>query len=202
MWKRMRNRGRKVYKRESHHGGRKIIMANPTAADYAKHFKRMARGKIPVSSFYVVKKEKVQTGRGPPSITVVSPVEQEIERVRAQVKSQYGRGTQEELGDMPKNLLNKAKALLKRIDGTLTWNRKGEIVYKGRTVHGSDIGTLIEDAVRPYSNDTPVGKDAFYRALADMDIPNGLIYNKLRLLDMEKRKRQQFGPPGKRAKYA
>ena len=103
---------------------------------------------------------------------------------------------------MPKNYKTKARALIGHIrnDGHLTWNDRGEIVYKGSKVTGSHITDLVKDAMRPYSNFTPVGKDVFYRALSDMNIPRGLINHQQAVLDMEGYKRRKTGPPGIRRK--
>ena len=103
---------------------------------------------------------------------------------------------------MPKNYKTKARALLGHIknDGGLTWNNRGEIIYKGTKVAGSHITDLVKDAMRAYSNFTPVGKDVFYRALTDMNIPRGLINRQEGLLEMESYKRQKTGPPGIRQK--
>lgn len=102
---------------------------------------------------------------------------------------------------MPKNYKTRARALLGHIknDGGLTWNERGEISYKGSQVKGSHITDLVKDAMRAYSNFTPVGKDMFYRALADMNIPRGLINRQEGVLEMETyKRRREKGPPGRR----
>ena len=105
---------------------------------------------------------------------------------------------------MAKNHKTKAKALLGHIrnDGGLTWNQKGEITYRGGKVTGSHITDLVKDAMRPYSNFTPVGKDVFYKALSDMNIPRGLVNHQQGVLDMEVYKRRKAGPPGIRQSKA
>ena len=130
---------------------------------------------------------------------------------RLQQRVQTGDGGPEEsepLSDdvvmeaMAKNYKTKARALLGHIrnDGRLTWNDKGEISYKGVKVTGSHITDLVKDAMRPYSNFTPIGKDVFYQALAEMNIPRGLVNHQQGVLDMESYKRRKTGPPGIRRK--
>ena len=165
---------------------------------WKRHFRKMAEGELPHRDFYPVTREPLKKRTySIESPMAVSPVEADINRARARIQNQYG-GGDDVLQHISKGHKNKAKALYRHIGPSLTWNQKGEIMYKGQTVYGSDIGRLIEDAVKSYSNETPVGKDVFYQALADMDIPDRLIHHKLRLLDMEKLKRSKFGPPGKR----
>ena len=166
-----------------------VIMSDDGVTDAVcvKHFRSMARGEIPVQDFYVLARKKktdpVLTGRGPPPASPTDPRDRE----------------EDIMGDIPNSLRHKARALLRHMDDTLMWNGKGEIVYEGDTVRGSNIEDLIEDAVRGYTNDTPEGTDVFYEALGEMGIPPRLIYNKERLLDMERYRRR--GPPGKRTRY-
>ena len=85
---------------------------------------------------------------------------------------------------IPKNNQHKARALLMHIQTdkcrTLTWNDRGEIIISGESVPGSHISDLIKDAMYRYRNLTPIGHDKFYKTLADMNIPLGLIGNEER----------------------
>lgn len=136
------------------------------------------------------------------------PVER-YNRMHQKLQSGHGEGDEQNEGlsddvvleAIPKNYKTKARALLGHIknDGGLTWNERGEISYKGSLVKGSHITDLVKDAMRAYSNFTPVGKDTFYRALAEMNIPRGLINRQEGVLEMETYKRgKDRGPPGDR----
>lgn len=68
--------------------------------------------------------------------------------------------------------------------GLLEWNHSGEIVYKGRTILGSNIKNLVKDAKRRYNNFDPVGDREFYRAMAEMNVPKRLVGNEDRWEDI------------------
>lgn len=63
---------------------------------------------------------------------------------------------------------------------TLSWNDRGEIVYKGRTILGSSLTDLLKDSQRHYKTLDPYGDREFYRAWAAMNIPEGLLGNERR----------------------
>ena len=60
------------------------------------------------------------------------------------------------------------------------WNDKGEIVYHGRLINGSNISDLIGDAM---SNHSKFNIPPFYesRKLTDVNVPNDWIKNNKRL---------------------
>ena len=143
---------------------------------------------VPVARYKRLQ-QRLQTGEG---------VEEEVE------EGEEGLSDDVILQAMAKNHKTKARALLGHIrnDGGLTWNQKGEIVYGGVKVAGSHITDLVKDTMRPYSNFTPMGREVFYRALADMNIPRGLINRQGGVLDVEVYKRRKAGPPGMRQNNA
>ena len=82
----------------------------------------------------------------------------------------------------PKNLRQKASALLKRIkqDNNIEWNTKGELVYKGEVVPKSHIHDLVQDVLRKRKNHVPRGWETFARALKESNIPQDLVGNQER----------------------
>ena len=89
---------------------------------------------------------------------------------------------------IPKNNQHKARALLMHIqsdkDKTLTWNERGEVCIRGQCIVGSHISDLVKDALYNYKNLTAIGCTEFYRVLADMNIPIGLIGNEKRRTEL------------------
>lgn len=59
----------------------------------------------------------------------------------------------------------------------LTWNERGEIRYKGRVIPGSNVADLLKDSQRRYKSLDPYGEREFYRAWAELNIPEGLLGN-------------------------
>ena len=80
---------------------------------------------------------------------------------------------------VPKMYKGKGKALLDYIQNgnDLSWNEKGEIVFMGKTVKNSHIADLLKDAMREYKNFDPIGKEEFYRGLAQSNVPVLLLDN-------------------------
>ncbi len=57
---------------------------------------------------------------------------------------------------------------------TLSWNENGSIIVDGeKTIYGSDIIDLVQDTINNKLN--PIGKMAFYRAMAKLKVPTKLI---------------------------
>ena len=80
--------------------------------------------------------------------------------------------------------------------GTLTWNERGELIYKGTTIHGSHIVDLLKDTQYHHKNYTPNGTNTFYKGLEEIYVPTTLIVKRditLRPpgLPIEKKKKQQ-----------
>ena len=61
----------------------------------------------------------------------------------------------------------------------LTWNGKGEIVYRGHNIRGTDIVDLLQYCVVPYHPDIPepTGLSIFIKVLAELEIDKSLIVN-------------------------
>ena len=77
---------------------------------------------------------------------------------------------------------NSAEELLQSILTSmhiLTWNSKGEIVYKGHDIRGTDIVDLARYCLMPYNQDIPepAGLSLFLKGLAELEIDKSLIAN-------------------------
>ena len=81
---------------------------------------------------------------------------------------------------IPKTMKRKAEALMERIkdDPDVSWNSRGEFVYKGRVVTGSNIVDLVNDMMRQRKGFEPRGRFEFARALRHTNIPQDLVGNR------------------------
>ncbi len=79
----------------------------------------------------------------------------------------------------PKLLQNKAKLLLKRLkkDPNISWNSRGELVYKGDVVSHTHINDLVQDVLRSRKLHVPHGWQTFASALKESNIPQDLVGN-------------------------
>ena len=58
-------------------------------------------------------------------------------------------GVEKEILDsVPKSLKQKARRLLDKIKGTVSWNDRGDMVYRNAPVPGNNIVDLVNDALR------------------------------------------------------
>ena len=66
------------------------------------------------------------------------------------------------------------KTLFNNLKEVIKWNKRGEIIYNGKTVKNSNIKHLIRHS---FKNDKtkPVGYKTFYKLLASAHIP---VHNK------------------------
>ena len=71
----------------------------------------------------------------------------------------------------------KARRLLDKIKGTVSWNDRGEMVYRNVPVPGSNIVDLVNDALRKRKSFQPVGWKMFARGLKAVNAPMDLIGN-------------------------
>jgi hypothetical protein len=79
---------------------------------------------------------------------------------------------------VPKTYERKARAILQRLkeDQDVSWNEKGEFVYKGEPVLGSNMTDLVNDVLRSRTTvPTPTGWETFARALKANNTPRELI---------------------------
>jgi hypothetical protein len=85
---------------------------------------------------------------------------------------------------LPKNLQQKAKILLRRIQDNskiLDWNDRGELKYDGETLPNTNITNLLGDSLKYKKNNKPKGYEIFTKALSEMNLPEELIRNPERL---------------------
>ena len=81
---------------------------------------------------------------------------------------------------IPKTMKRKAEALMERIkeDPDVSWNSRGEFVYKGRVIAGSNIVDLVNDMMRQRKGFEPHGRFEFARALRHTNVPQDLVGNR------------------------
>jgi hypothetical protein len=80
---------------------------------------------------------------------------------------------------VPGKFKRKAELLVNRLKQVpeLTWNEKGEIIYKGNLQENSNITDLVNDVMRARKNFHPVGWTIFSNILKAANIPQDLIGN-------------------------
>lgn len=110
----------------------------------------------------------------------------------------------EVLASVPKTMKGKAELLLNKMKTSpdITWNAKGELKYKGETVHGSNVVDLVNDVLRKRKYFNPQGWETFGEALREANVPQDLIghEDRWRYITQTKRtprarKRQQSPSP-------
>jgi hypothetical protein len=81
------------------------------------------------------------------------------------------------LDSVPKTTRGKAELLLKKMktNRDITWNEKGELKYKDKIVHVSNIVDLVNDVLRKRNYFNPEGWETFGEALRDGNVPQDLI---------------------------
>ena len=134
-------------------------------------------------------------------------VENQLPQMKVQGKNQLGQGIVTTSLDhqifpyMSLKKRNKSLSLLYylRKNKDIKWNKKGEILYKGKILPETNINHLIKHAMQN-DKSTPHGVKAFYRILEKANIPKKLISNKEGRHLMEKvlhEKNIEWRPPGR-----
>ena len=115
------------------------------------------------------------------------------------------------LASVPKPYKYKVRGLLMHMKNDphkiLSWNEKGELVYRGRVISGSHISDLLKDTQRHYKQFSPHGVEEFRQGLEELHVPIGLLGNKLgtipanssdikKTLHLEPKIVTSFRPPG------
>ena len=100
---------------------------------------------------------------------------------------------------IPKLGRRDATAILHHIQNSsdISWNSRGELTVHGTVVANSHIADLLKFSLFQYKSWKPAALTEFYRALADSNLPVGLIRNRESRSLLEKFKKPQ--PPGIRA---
>lgn len=89
-------------------------------------------------------------------------------------------GVREEvLQTVPKTLRRKAETILDRIsrEPNMSWNERGEFVYNGEVIKGSNVVDLVNDMIRQRKSFQPRGWEDFARALRQSNVPQDLVGN-------------------------
>lgn len=81
------------------------------------------------------------------------------------------------LDALPKRYRQKAAAILNHMprDHTLTWNGRGQLVYKGTTIPRSNFVDLLKDTQYHHKNFTPVASTDFYQGIKEIHLPTTLL---------------------------
>ena len=89
---------------------------------------------------------------------------------------------EEVLHTVPKTLRRKAETILERINRhpNMNWNDRGEFVFNGEVVRGSNVVDLVNDIIRHRKSFQPHGWEEFARALRQSNVPQDLVGNRNR----------------------
>ena len=116
-----------------------------------------------------------KSSQQPVRVTIAKASVKEDEEVK---ETRAEPGVENEIVDsVPKSLKPKARRLLDKIKGTVSWNDRGEMVYRNVSVPGSNIVDLVNDALRKRKSFQPVGWKTFARGLKDVNAPMDLVGN-------------------------
>ena len=113
---------------------------------------------------------KVEISQTSPT-SVTSPDEETIVQKTSKVEKRV-------LESVPKTMKRKAQLLLDHMkDNTdASWNEKGELVYQGQTMEGTNMSDLVNDALRQRKKtEDPRGWQTFAEALKASNVPRELI---------------------------
>ena len=117
-----------------------------------------------------------KTNQQPVRVTIDKPPVKENEEEDKEKRTESGLEN-EIIDSVQKTLKQKARRLLDKIKGTVSWNYRGEMVYRNVAVPGSNIVDLVNDALRKRKSFEPVGWKMFARGLKDVNAPMDLIGN-------------------------
>ena len=117
-----------------------------------------------------------KSSQQPVRVTIDKPPVKEDEEEDKEKRIESGLEN-EIIDSVPKTLKQKARRLLDKIKGTVSWNDRGEMVYRNVPVPGSNIVDLVNDALRKRKSFQPVGWKMFARGLKDVNAPMDLIGN-------------------------
>ena len=117
-----------------------------------------------------------KSSQQPVRVTIDKPPVKEDEEEDNEKRTESGLEN-EIIDSVPKTLKQKARRLLNKIKGTVSWNDRGEMVYRNVPVPGSNIVDLVNDALRKRKSFQPVGWKMFARGLKDVNAPMDLIGN-------------------------
>ena len=113
---------------------------------------------------YLEYQDNLRASTVPPPMSITKDMEQEV------------------LSTIPKTMRRKAENLLERVKRqfNLGWNERGELLFNGEVIQGTNIVDLVNDMVRQRKSFQPHGWREFARALRQDNVPQDLIGNKER----------------------
>ena len=78
-----------------------------------------------------------------------------------------------------KTMKKRVRLLLEKLkaDPTTQWNERGEFVYSGVPIRGSNMVDLVNDVLRKRKASSPVGWESFARHLRHLNTPMEFIGN-------------------------
>ena len=108
------------------------------------------------------------------------PVKVQIENTDGQTKTEETHRTpfeKEVLETVPNKMKKKAELLLGKIraSSAMDWNEKGELMYKGKAVEGSNVADLVNDMLRARKKFNPTGWETFARGMKEANVPQELV---------------------------
>ena len=90
---------------------------------------------------------------------------------------------QDILETVPPSFKTRAQNLLKKLKShpdEVSWDSKSQLILNGKTLPGTNIVDLVNDAIRPRKNFTPRGYEEFVQGLAQINTPEDLVKNDAR----------------------
>ena len=117
-----------------------------------------------------------KSSQQPVRVTIDKPPVKEDEEEDKEKRTESGLEN-EIIDSVPKTLKQKARRLLDKIKGTVSWNNRGEMMYRNVPVPERNIVDLVNDALRKRKSFQPVGWKMFARGLKDVNAPMDLIGN-------------------------
>lgn len=81
------------------------------------------------------------------------------------------------MASVPPSMKRRAEQLWRRIKTSqyVDWNDRGELIYKGNTIKGSNVVDLVNDVLRKRKAFNPEGWEVFGDALREENVPQNLI---------------------------
>ena len=85
---------------------------------------------------------------------------------------------------VPATMQSRARQLVKKLKENkefVRWNDQGQMIFKGRTIPGTNIVDLVNDTLRQRKNFNPPGWELFSKALGNLNVPESIVRNAKRL---------------------
>lgn len=135
---------------------------------------------------------------------IAIPLEKYQKLQEKEQSQQIGRGSPVELplpieeiiSAIPKQYRRDATTILQHMkrEPSITWSARGELIISGKIIPNTHLVDLLKDAFHKYKDFEPEGLLPFYKALAESNVPSGLIKHIKRRTLLESFKNPK--PPG------